>query len=173
MGFWQAPERCLPILPAARSRAGHEPDPFSCTRSGRCRRSAPAIRRPAPRCWRRKAPRTATETETPLQYLGNLFPKATNKELRRHLSLAGLVNQLAQEPIKDLSGGEQTKVKLAQMTMTPGNFLILDEPTNHIDQEAKESLRESLANYEGTVIVVSHEQDFYEDFVDRIIEMEG
>lgn len=111
--------------------------------------------------------------ETPLQYLGNLFPKATNKELRRHLSLAGLVNQLAQEPIKDLSGGEQTKVKLAQMTMTPGNFLILDEPTNHIDQEAKESLRESLANYEGTVIVVSHEQDFYEDFVDRIIEMEG
>lgn len=111
--------------------------------------------------------------ETPLQYLGDLFPKATNKDLRRHLSLAGLVNQLAQEPMKDLSGGEQTKVKLAQMTMTPGNFLILDEPTNHIDQQAKESLRDSLANYEGTVIIVSHEQDFYEDFVDRIIEMEG
>lgn len=111
--------------------------------------------------------------ETPLQYLGDLFPKATNKDLRRHLSLAGLVNQLAQEPMKDLSGGEQTKVKLAQMTMTPGNFLILDEPTNHIDHQAKESLRESLAKYEGTVIVVSHEQEFYEDFVDRIIEIEG
>lgn len=110
--------------------------------------------------------------ETPLQYLSDLFPKATVKELRRHLSLAGLVNQLAQEPIKDLSGGEQTKVKLAQMTMTPGNFLILDEPTNHIDQQAKESLQESLANYPGTVVVVSHEQDFYEDFVERIIEIE-
>ena len=111
--------------------------------------------------------------ETPLQYLSDLFPKATIKELRRHLSLAGLVNQLAQEPMKDLSGGEQTKVKLAQMTMTPGNFLILDEPTNHIDQQAKESLQESLANYPGTVIVVSHEQDFYENFVERIIEIEG
>lgn len=109
--------------------------------------------------------------ETPLQYLGDLFPKATVKELRRHLSLAGLVNQLAQEPMKNLSGGEQTKVKLAQMTMTPGNFLILDEPTNHIDQQAKESLQESLINYPGTVIVVSHEQEFYEEWVDRIVDI--
>ena len=93
------------------------------------------------------------------------------KELRRHLSLAGLVNQLAQEPMKNLSGGEQTKVKLAQMTMTPGNFLILDEPTNHIDQQAKESLQESLINYPGTVIVVSHEQEFYEEWVDRIVDI--
>ncbi len=111
--------------------------------------------------------------ETPLQYLGNLFPDASNKELRQHLSRAGLVNQLAQEPLKSLSGGEQSKVKLAQMTMTPGNFLILDEPTNHIDQETKESLQESLGNYLGTVIVVSHEQEFYEPFVERVIEIEG
>ncbi|MHC5269875.1 ABC-F family ATP-binding cassette domain-containing protein [Enterococcus sp. LJL98] len=111
--------------------------------------------------------------QTPLQYLSDQFPKASNKELRRQLSLAGLVNQLAQEPLKNLSGGEQTKVKLAQMTLTPGNFLILDEPTNHIDQQAKESLQKSLASYAGTVIVVSHEQEFYEDFVERIIEIEG
>ncbi|MFV0558770.1 MAG: ABC-F family ATP-binding cassette domain-containing protein [Enterococcus sp.] len=111
--------------------------------------------------------------ETPLQYLSNLFPKATIKDLRRQLSRAGLVNQLAQEPFKMLSGGEQTKVKLAQMTMIKSNFLILDEPTNHIDQEAKENLRESLVKFPGTVIVVSHEQDFYESFVDRVIEIEG
>jgi ATPase components of ABC transporters with duplicated ATPase domains len=111
--------------------------------------------------------------ETPLQYLGNIYPNATVKELRRQLSRAGLVNELAQEPLKMLSGGEQTKVKLAQMTMVEGNFLILDEPTNHIDQETKESLQESLQAYEGTVIVVSHEQDFYEDFVERVIEIEG
>lgn len=59
------------------------------------------------------------------------------------------------------------------MTLTPGNILILDEPTNHIDQQAKESLQKSLADYEGTVIVVSHEQEFYGDFVERIIEIEG
>ncbi|MGX7327820.1 ABC-F family ATP-binding cassette domain-containing protein [Enterococcus bulliens] len=111
--------------------------------------------------------------ETPIQYLGRMFEKATVKEIRRHLSQAGLVSQLAQEPLNQLSGGEQTKVKLAQMTMTPGNFLILDEPTNHIDQETKESLRDSLRNYPGTVIVVSHEQEFYEDFVDRIVDIAG
>lgn len=111
--------------------------------------------------------------ESPLQYLSNHFPKATTKELRRQLSRTGLTNQLAQEPLKMLSGGEQTKVKIAQMTMKPSNFLILDEPTNHIDQETKENLRKSLVKFEGTVIVVSHEQDFYEPFVERVIEIEA
>ncbi|MGY3765401.1 ABC-F family ATP-binding cassette domain-containing protein [Vagococcus vulneris] len=111
--------------------------------------------------------------ETPIQYLSNLFPTATNKELRKHLSRSGLVNQLAQEQLQMLSGGEQTKVKLAEMTMREGNLLILDEPTNHIDQQTKESLQKSLADYPGTVIVVSHEQDFYEGFVDRIIDIDG
>lgn len=109
--------------------------------------------------------------ETPIQYLGRQFPKATVKDVRGHLSRAGLVNQLAQESLSALSGGEQTKVKLAQMTMTPGNFLILDEPTNHIDHETKEALRTALKAYPGTTIVVSHEQEFYEDFVDRIVDI--
>ncbi len=113
----------------------------------------------------------ASPLESPLQYLSNLYPKASIKDLRQHLSRAGLVNDLAQEPLQSLSGGEQTKVKLAHMTLQKGNFLILDEPTNHIDQEAKESLQKSLATYPGTVLVVSHEQDFYEDFVDRIIDI--
>lgn len=113
----------------------------------------------------------ANPYETPLQYLSDKFPKATIKELRRHLSKAGLPNQLAQEPLSSLSGGEQTKVKLCQMTMITSNFLILDEPTNHIDQDTKESLQTSLANFEGTVIIVSHEQEFYEDLVDRVVDI--
>lgn len=109
--------------------------------------------------------------QTPLQYLSDKYPKATVKELRRHLSRAGLHSQLAQESLKLLSGGEQTKVKLAEMTMIKSNFLILDEPTNHIDQESKENLQDTLTKYPGTVIVVSHENGFYEDFVDRVIEL--
>ncbi|OFI47658.1 multidrug ABC transporter ATP-binding protein [Floricoccus penangensis] len=109
--------------------------------------------------------------QSPLQYLSNLYPKATIKDLRGELSRAGLVNELAQEPLKRLSGGEQTKVKLAQMTMDESNFLMLDEPTNHIDHETKESLKEAIEKFPGTVIIVSHEQDFYEDFVDRIIDI--
>lgn len=111
--------------------------------------------------------------QNPLQYLGDLFPKASIKELRRQLSRAGLPNQLAQEELKLLSGGEQTKVKLAEMTMKKSNFLILDEPTNHIDQDTKNNLQETLAAFEGTVIVVSHEADFYESWVDRVIALDG
>ncbi|GBD68425.1 putative ABC transporter ATP-binding protein [Tetragenococcus halophilus subsp. halophilus] len=74
--------------------------------------------------------------------------------------------------LKNLSGGEQSKVKLAQLTLQTSNFLILDEPTNHIDQKTKESLQEALGNYPGTVLVVSHEQEFYEPFVDRVIDIE-
>ena len=110
--------------------------------------------------------------ETPLQYLSSQFPKATIKELRRQLAKAGLVNQLASEPLTTLSGGEQTKVKLAQLTMNQGNLLILDEPTNHIDQETKESLQDGIRKFPGTVIIVSHEQEFYQDLVQRVIEIE-
>lgn len=109
--------------------------------------------------------------QTPLQYLSDEFPKATVKELRRQLSRAGLHSQLAQESLKLLSGGEQTKVKLAHMMMSKSNFLFLDEPTNHIDQESKENLQDTLAKYPGTVVVVSHENSFYEEFVDRVIEL--
>ncbi|WP_071130165.1 ABC-F family ATP-binding cassette domain-containing protein [Enterococcus timonensis] len=110
---------------------------------------------------------------TPLQYLSDLFPEATIKDLRRQLSRAGLVNELAQEKLRQLSGGEQAKVKFAQLTMKESNFLFLDEPTNHIDQEAKENLQQAIAQFPGTVLVVSHEQEFYEDLVDRVIDLEN
>ncbi len=109
--------------------------------------------------------------QTPLQFMSDRFPKASIKELRQHLSRAGLTAELVQESLKYLSGGEQTKVKLAEMTMKKSNFLILDEPTNHIDQESKENLQETLQAFPGTVLVVSHENGFYEDFVDRVIEL--
>ncbi|MDH6365469.1 ATPase subunit of ABC transporter with duplicated ATPase domains [Enterococcus sp. PF1-24] len=109
--------------------------------------------------------------QTALQYLGDLYPKASIKDLRRQLSRAGLPNQLAQEELRLLSGGEQTKVKLAEMTMKKSNFLILDEPTNHIDQDTKDNLQETLQNFAGTVLVVSHEAEFYEIFVDRVVDL--
>ena len=63
-------------------------------------------------------------------------------------------------------------MKLAQLTMNQGNLLILDEPTNHIDQETKESLQDGIQKFSGTVIIVSHEQEFYQDLVQRVIEIE-
>lgn len=107
--------------------------------------------------------------QTPLQYLQQEFEQTPPKLLRRQLAHAGLSGELAQAALTTLSGGEQTKVKLAHMTLIPSNFLILDEPTNHIDQEMKDNLAHSLAAFPGTVIVVSHEPDFYSPFVDRTI----
>jgi ATPase subunit of ABC transporter with duplicated ATPase domains len=65
------------------------------------------------------------------------------------------------KPINKLSGGEISKVRFAKLSLEDSNLLILDEPTNHLDKIAKESLFESIENYPGTVILVSHEKEFY------------
>ena len=84
-----------------------------------------------------------------------------------------MTSQHVQESLKYLSGGEQTKVKLAEMMIPKSNFLFLDEPTNHIDQASKENLQAALIAFPGTIVVVSHEAEFYEDFVDRVVELDS
>lgn len=86
----------------------------------------------------------------------------------------GLTAQLVMSPLKELSGGEQEKVKLAKMQFEPANLLFLDEPTNHLDNETKDSLRKSIVNFPGGVIIVSHEQDFFRgDWVDKVVDIEA
>lgn len=76
------------------------------------------------------------------------------------------------KPIGQLSGGEQTKVKLAMMEFTPSNFLIMDEPTNHLDEETKEALKRALDRFPGNLIIVSHEDSFYDGLVDKVLNVE-
>ena len=76
------------------------------------------------------------------------------------------------QPIKTLSGGEQSKLKLAIVMLQRANVLILDEPTNHLDQEAKDSLLELLKKYPGTVIFVSHERKFLNELATQILDIE-
>jgi ATPase subunit of ABC transporter with duplicated ATPase domains len=71
-----------------------------------------------------------------------------------------------------LSGGEAAKVRLCKLMLKECNTLILDEPTNHLDVLAKEALKEAVKNFKGTVILVSHEPDFYEGVVDTILNAE-
>jgi ATPase subunit of ABC transporter with duplicated ATPase domains len=93
-------------------------------------------------------------------YFNGKFPRLNQKEQRSELAKVGLKGDLATKPIKDLSGGEQVRIKLALLNNTPSNVLILDEPTNHLDVRAKEALKKALIEYEGAIILVSHEHDF-------------
>ena len=99
-------------------------------------------------------------------------PDMTRKEIRQVLAKCGLKEEHVLKPIQLLSGGEQTKVRLCELIVTKSNVLILDEPTNHLDTETKTALQESLKQYKGTVLIVSHEPSFYEAWITKIWNIE-
>lgn len=112
------------------------------------------------------------EKKTPIEVISNANPGLTVKEVREHLAQSGISNKHALQPMGTLSGGEQAKVKLCLLSLVPCNFLIMDEPTNHLDAMAKESLKSALLHFTGTVLIVSHEEAFYCDWIDEIIKIE-
>ena len=71
-----------------------------------------------------------------------------------------------------LSGGQQRRVAIAGVIAMHPDFLIMDEPTNHLDVQAKEALKTALSTFAGTVLLVSHEEAFYRDWTQRIINIE-
>lgn len=105
-----------------------------------------------------------------MQYYNEYFPKANVKEQRLELAKVGLKGELATKPISNMSGGEKVRTKLSVLCNTPSNLLILDEPTNHLDVRAKDALKQALINYEGAIILVSHEQDFAKDICNVIFD---
>ncbi|MBP3504454.1 MAG: ABC-F family ATP-binding cassette domain-containing protein [Bacilli bacterium] len=109
---------------------------------------------------------------TPFEEIRDSFPTLNNGEIHYFLSASGLTNQNIESQIITLSGGEAAKVRLCKLTIQDSNCLILDEPTNHLDVLAKEALKEAIEEYEGTVILVCHEPDFYEGLNFRVIDAE-
>lgn len=103
--------------------------------------------------------------DTAIQDVWNSFPKMTRVEIRTALARCGLKEEHIFQKMKNLSGGEQAKVRLCKLMLVPSNWLVLDEPTNHLDVLAKNALRESLINYSGTILLVCHEKEFYEDWI--------
>ena len=96
-----------------------------------------------------------------IDYFKDLYPAMEDKKIRDILSKYGIVGELATKKLKELSGGELTKVRFARLSLEHSNMLILDEPTNHLDKNAKEALFKAINEYPGTVLLVSHEKEFY------------
>ncbi|MBD7968185.1 ABC-F family ATP-binding cassette domain-containing protein [Paenibacillus gallinarum] len=112
------------------------------------------------------------EKITPIDDVWNEFSHLNQHEVRAHLARCGLKNEHITRPLNMLSGGEQAKVRLCKLMMRETNWILFDEPTNHLDVVAKEELKRALKEFKGTVILVSHEPDFYEDWVTKIWNVE-
>jgi ATPase subunit of ABC transporter with duplicated ATPase domains len=111
-------------------------------------------------------------TNTAIDEVWKEYPVLTNYEVRQALARCGLTNEHITSQMRVLSGGEAAKVRLCKLMLKDINLLILDEPTNHLDVIAKEELKKAIKEFKGTVLMVSHEPEFYMDIVDEIWNLE-
>lgn len=107
-------------------------------------------------------------TSTCIEEIWNVFPSFTQFEVRSALAKCGLTTKHIESQVRVLSGGEQAKVRLCKILNTETNILLLDEPTNHLDVDAKEELKRALLEYRGSILLICHEPDFYQDVVTKV-----
>jgi ATPase subunit of ABC transporter with duplicated ATPase domains len=111
-------------------------------------------------------------TNTAIEEVWAEYPGMTNFEVRAALARCGLTNEHITSQMMVLSGGENAKVRLCKLMQKEVNWLVLDEPTNHLDVDAKAELKKAIKEFKGTVMLVSHEPEFYEDWVSAVWNVE-
>jgi len=113
---------------------------------------------------------TLDRKKTLLETMEDHSPPEMRTKLRNILGAFLFSGEDVEKKVSVLSGGERARLALACMLLRPFNFLVLDEPTNHLDIISKELLKQSLLDYDGTLIVVSHDRHFLAGLTDRTIE---
>ncbi|WP_425106250.1 ABC-F family ATP-binding cassette domain-containing protein [Ancylobacter sp.] len=108
---------------------------------------------------------------TVFETLEDAFPQAGQGSLRSLLGCFGFSGDDVEKKCRVLSGGEKARLAMARMLYDPPNFLVLDEPTNHLDIATKEMLIAALADYEGTMLFVSHDRHFLAALSNRVLEL--
>jgi len=108
---------------------------------------------------------------TVFETLDAAFPHAGQGALRALAGAFGFSGDEVEKRCRVLSGGEKARLVMALMLFDPPNFLVLDEPTNHLDIETKEMLITALAQYEGTMLFVSHDRHFLSALSNRVLEL--
>jgi len=111
--------------------------------------------------------------KTVIEMLEYAHPKASRGSLLTLAGAFGFSGDDAEKPCRVLSGGEKARVVLANLLFSQPNFLVLDEPTNHLDLGTKEMLVRALGEYEGTMLVVSHDRSFLHALTNRVLELGG
>lgn len=110
-------------------------------------------------------------TKTVMDTIHDEVPDWSNEEVRSLLGRFLFSKDTVFKQVGNLSGGEKARLALAKMLLQPANLLILDEPTNHLDIPAKEMLEDAIRNYDGTLIVVSHDRYFISRVANKIVEI--
>ncbi len=114
------------------------------------------------------------QSEKPvIEHFHDLFPAMTEKEVRSTLGAYLFGGREAARRVSDLSGGERARLVLAELLQSRPNLLVLDEPTNHMDIQAKETLESAFQAYTGTILFVSHDRYFIRQVADAILIFDG
>lgn len=106
---------------------------------------------------------------TAVDEIWDTFPQMTQTEVRSALASFLFRGDEVFKPLKKMSGGERARISLAKLMLKGSNFLLLDEPTNHLDSASREELEKTLADYSGTLLIISHDRYFINKLADRVL----
>ncbi len=109
---------------------------------------------------------------TAITYVQQFYPKLNENQVRTALSKCGLGSTHVKKQMPQLSGGEQSKAKICVITLKPCNLLVLDEPTNHLDVNAIARLKQAIAEFNGTVVFVSHDKQFVSEVATKVLNLD-